>query len=128
LSQIRATFGVTIAAAGLLVTVFTAGYTLASPIIGGLTDRLGRRAVLYTGILLFIVFEAVSAWAPNFAVLLAARAISGLAAAAISPLLTTQATRGGSNSTIMCQDIAMTLGWPLRLVVSRTTGPGSSNR
>jgi predicted MFS family arabinose efflux permease len=85
LSQIRATFGVTLAAAGLLVTVFTAGYTLASPIIGGLTDRLGRRAVLYTGILLFIVFEAVSAWAPNFAVLLAGRAISGLAAAAISP-------------------------------------------
>jgi multidrug resistance protein len=85
LSQIRATFSVTLAAAGLLVTVFTAGYTLASPIIGGLTDRLGRRAVLYTGILLFIVFEAVTAWAPNFTVLLAGRPLSGLAAAAISP-------------------------------------------
>ena len=76
---------VTLAAAGLLVTVFTAGYTLASPFIGGLTDRLGRRAVLYAGLLSFIVFEAVSAWAPNFTVLLVGRAITGIAAAAISP-------------------------------------------
>lgn len=85
LPGIRTTFGVTLAAAGLLVTVFTAGYTLASPLIGGLTDRVGRRAVLYAGLLSFIVFEAVSAWAPNFAVLLVGRAMTGIAAAAISP-------------------------------------------
>jgi hypothetical protein len=42
-------------------------------------------------------------------------------------LLTTQATCGGSNSTIMCQDMVMTLARPLRTVVSNTTGPGSSN-
>jgi hypothetical protein len=42
-------------------------------------------------------------------------------------LLTTQATSGGSNSTIMSQDIVMTLARPLRAVVSKTTGPGSSN-
>ncbi len=85
LPGIRTTFGVTLAAAGLLVTVFTAGYTLASPLIGGLTDRVGRRAVLYAGLLSFVVFEAVSAWAPNFAVLLVGRAMTGIAAAAISP-------------------------------------------
>jgi len=85
LPGIRTTFGVTLAAAGLLVTVFTAGYTLASPFIGGLTDRVGRRAVLSAGLLSFIVFEAVSAWAPNFAVLLVGRAMTGIAAAAISP-------------------------------------------
>jgi hypothetical protein len=42
-------------------------------------------------------------------------------------LLTTQATNGGSNSTIMCQDIVMMLALPFRAVVSKTTGPGSSN-
>jgi hypothetical protein len=41
--------------------------------------------------------------------------------------LTTQATSGGSNSTIMCHDIVMTLARPLRAVVSSTTGPGSSS-
>src|ERR1019366_3152382 len=45
-----------------------------------------------------------------------------------SALLTTQATNGGSNSTIMCQDIVMMLARPLCVVVNRTTGPGSSNR
>jgi MFS transporter, DHA1 family, inner membrane transport protein len=85
LPGIRTTLGVTLAAAGLLVTVFTAGYTLASPFIGGLTDQIGRRAVLYTGLLFFIVFEAVSAWAPNFTILLVARAMTGIVAAAISP-------------------------------------------
>jgi predicted MFS family arabinose efflux permease len=85
LPGIRTTFDVTLTAAGLLVTVFTAGYTLASPLIGGLTDRLGRRAVLYGGLLFFIAFEALSAWAPNFAILFVARAVTGIAAAAISP-------------------------------------------
>jgi len=42
-------------------------------------------------------------------------------------LLTMQATSGGSNSTIMCQDMVMTLATPLRAVVSSTTGPGSSS-
>jgi hypothetical protein len=41
--------------------------------------------------------------------------------------LTTHATRGGSNSIIMCQDMVMTLACPLRDVASSTTGPGSSN-
>ncbi len=85
LPGIRSTFGVTISAAGLVVTVFIAGYTLASPLIGGLTDRIGRHAVLYGGLLSFIVFEAVSAWAPNFTVLLVGRALTGIAAAAITP-------------------------------------------
>jgi predicted MFS family arabinose efflux permease len=85
LPGIRTTFGVTLAATGLLVTVFTAGYTLASPLIGGLTDRLGRRAVLYGGLLSFIVFEAISAWAPSFSLLLIGRALTGIAAAAITP-------------------------------------------
>src|SRR5512143_3825877 len=40
-------------------------------------------------------------------------------------LLTTQPIRGGVNSIIVCHDIGMTLGRPLRAVVRRTTGPGS---
>jgi hypothetical protein len=40
-------------------------------------------------------------------------------------LLTTQAIKGGSNSTIMCQDMVMTLAADLVAVVRKTTGPGS---
>jgi predicted MFS family arabinose efflux permease len=89
LPGIRTTFGVTLAATGQLITIFTAGYTLASPFIGNLTDRLGRRVVLYGGLLFFTVFEAVSAWAPSFPVLLMGRALTGIAAAAITPTVYT---------------------------------------
>jgi len=36
-----------------------------------------------------------------------------------------QATSGGIKSTIMCQDIVMTLKRPFAVVVSSETGPGS---
>ena len=41
--------------------------------------------------------------------------------------LTTQPTSGGSNSSIVCQDIVITLATPLCDVVSSTTGPVSSS-
>ena len=85
LSGIQKTMHCTVSQAGLLVTAFTAGYMLASPLIGGLTDRLGRLVVLYVGISLFIFFEAISAWAPSYPILIVARAMSGIAAAAITP-------------------------------------------
>ena len=40
-----------------------------------------------------------------------------------SRLLTMQAIKGGSKSTIICQDIVMTLARPLCAVVNRTTAP-----
>jgi len=40
--------------------------------------------------------------------------------------LITQPTSGGSNSIIVCHDMVMMFGRPLRTVVTNTTGPGSS--
>jgi len=44
-----------------------------------------------------------------------------------SRLLTTQPTSGGSNSIMVCHDIAMALMRPLCAVLSSSTGPGSSS-
>jgi hypothetical protein len=54
-------------------------------------------------------------------------AVARNAAKLWSAELTIQATSGGLNSTIMCHDMVMTLLRPPWAVVSRTTGPGSSN-
>jgi hypothetical protein len=43
-------------------------------------------------------------------------------------LLITQPTIGGSNSIIVCHDMVMMFARPLRVVVTSTTGPGSSSR
>jgi predicted MFS family arabinose efflux permease len=85
LPGIQNTLHCTVSQAGLVVTAFTAGYALASPLIGGLADRLGRLVVLYAGTATFIIFEAISAWAPSYPILIVGRAMTGIAAAAITP-------------------------------------------
>jgi EmrB/QacA subfamily drug resistance transporter len=52
---------------------------------GRLTDVLGRRRVLLTGLVLFTGGSLLAGAAPNEGQLLAARAIQGIAAAALSP-------------------------------------------
>lgn len=43
-----------------------------------------------------------------------------------SPLLTTQASSGRSNSSMVCHDIAITFALPAQAVVNSATGPGPS--
>ncbi|MBW4717152.1 MFS transporter [Saccharothrix obliqua] len=52
---------------------------------GAAGDRFGRKGVLLTGLVLFAVGAAVSAAAPNAAVLLVGRAVTGIGAAAVLP-------------------------------------------
>jgi DHA2 family methylenomycin A resistance protein-like MFS transporter len=60
---------------------------LAATLLGGgwLTDRLGARRLLITGLAVFAMASVVCASAPTWAVLLAGRAAQGLGAAAMLP-------------------------------------------
>ncbi|MEW2453750.1 MFS transporter [Streptomyces albus] len=78
-------YGVSAATAGNSVTVFSLAYMAGAPLAGALADRLGRRAVLIAGLLLFGVANAATGLSPDFAVLLAARVVAGLAASSITP-------------------------------------------
>jgi EmrB/QacA subfamily drug resistance transporter len=64
------------------------GLTFAAGIItaAALGDRLGRRGVYVAGLLLFAVASATCALAPGAGLLIAARAVQGLGAAAVTPL------------------------------------------
>jgi EmrB/QacA subfamily drug resistance transporter len=64
------------------------GLTFAAGIISAaaLGDRLGRRRVYMAGLVLFTVASAVCALAPTASTLIAARAVQGLGAAAVTPL------------------------------------------
>src|SRR5262249_3514166 len=65
-------------------------YVLASAALvitaAALGDRLGRRRVFATGLILFTMASAACALSPNAAILIAARAIQGIGAATIMPL------------------------------------------
>ncbi len=70
------------------------GLTFAAGIVtaAALGDRLGRRRVYVAGLLLFTVASAACALAPTAAALIAARAVQGVGAAAVTPLSLTIAT------------------------------------
>jgi EmrB/QacA subfamily drug resistance transporter len=70
------------------------GLTFAAGIVtaAALGDRLGRRLIYVAGLLLFTVASAACALAPTAAALIAARAVQGLGAAAVTPLSLTIAT------------------------------------
>jgi DHA1 family bicyclomycin/chloramphenicol resistance-like MFS transporter len=68
--------------AQLLVYVYMIGFAVTQLAFGPLSDILGRRPVLMGGLALYAVGSILALLAPSFAVLLAARAVQGLGAAA----------------------------------------------
>lgn len=73
------------AAAGLSVTAFSATYMVAAPFLGQIADRIGRRRMLTCCLVGFAAANVMTAAAPSFAWLLAARIIAGATTAGVSP-------------------------------------------
>lgn len=63
---------------GLLLSSYAIMQFVFSPIIGGLSDRFGRRPILLTTLALLGVDYAIMAWAPDLVWLFVARIISGI--------------------------------------------------
>ncbi|MHA7900222.1 MAG: TCR/Tet family MFS transporter [Henriciella sp.] len=64
--------------AGLLLTTFAIMQFICAPILGGLSDRFGRRPVLLLALLGFAIDSFIMAWAPTLTWLFIARIISGV--------------------------------------------------
>lgn len=67
--------------AGLLLTTFAIMQFLFAPILGGLSDRFGRRPVLLIALLGFAIDSFIMAWAPSLTWLFVARLVSGICGA-----------------------------------------------
>jgi DHA1 family bicyclomycin/chloramphenicol resistance-like MFS transporter len=65
----------------LVITVYLLGFGVAQLAYGPLSDRFGRKRLLVGGLFLYAVFAAAAGVAGSFALLLAARAMQGVAAA-----------------------------------------------
>lgn len=75
---------ITIERAGLLVVVYSAGAAIASFVAGALSDYFGRRRFLQGGMALFAVASGLAWQSSTFRGLIAARALTGLAAGTLS--------------------------------------------
>ena len=85
LAPIVAAFGVTNAAGAWLVLLYLAVITSLQPAAGKLGDRFGHRYIFIGGLLLFAGASVLAALAPSYGLLILARALQGLAGAALAP-------------------------------------------
>ena len=67
------------------ISLFTMAQAISLPVLGQLSDRVGRRAVFVGGIAMFGAASIACAVAPHVAVLIAARAVQGAAAGSLLP-------------------------------------------
>lgn len=64
-----------------VVTAYLLGFGVTQIIYGPLSDRFGRRPVLFVGVAIYVVFSLASAFAWSFESLMAARVMQGVGAA-----------------------------------------------
>ncbi|MGW6152393.1 MFS transporter [Streptomyces sp. NPDC055144] len=69
---------ISIPSAGHLVSAYALGVVIGAPLLAALTARMPRRRVLVALMVLFVAGNAVSAAAPDYRLLMAARFVSGL--------------------------------------------------
>jgi EmrB/QacA subfamily drug resistance transporter len=86
LPSIRVDFGATLGSLGWTVNAYTLAFAVLLLPAAALGDRLGRRRVFASGLVVFTLASAAAALAPSAAALIAARALQGAGAAAVMPL------------------------------------------
>lgn len=87
LRSIAADFGRPLSAAVLCVGAFALTLAVAMPFVGWLGDRWGQGRVLSGSVTLMLLAQVLAALAPSLPVLIALRALQGLACSAIPPMV-----------------------------------------
>jgi DHA1 family bicyclomycin/chloramphenicol resistance-like MFS transporter len=70
----------------LVITAYLIGFGIPQIVYGPLADRYGRKPVLLFGCCVYVAFSALAAFAPSFELLILARALQGMGAAATRAL------------------------------------------
>ncbi|MDQ8702169.1 MFS transporter [Streptomyces sp. LHD-70] len=86
--------GVSVAAAGQLVTVFAVVYAVGAPTLSVVSERFPKRTVLIVGLSLFVVANVAAALAPGYWTLMVARVLAALCAAVVASAAFTTAAAG----------------------------------
>jgi predicted MFS family arabinose efflux permease len=84
--QIADGLSVEIAMAALLSTAFALPYAIVQPVLGALADMMSKTRLMTVCLILLVLSALVSALAPNYTVLMASRAVAGIAAGGVFPI------------------------------------------
>jgi len=84
--QIAGGLSVDIATAALLSTAFALPYAVVQPVLGALADMMSKTRLMTICLVLLVISAVVSAFAPNYTVLMASRVVAGVAAGGVFPI------------------------------------------
>ncbi|MFE9453453.1 MFS transporter [Streptomyces sp. NPDC006739] len=98
LPEIATDVQVSVARAGLLITVFAVGMVVGAPLMAMLTLRLSRRWTLILALAVFAVGHVIAALGSSFALLLAARFLTALATGAFWAVANVVAARAAGSA------------------------------
>lgn len=121
---------VSTAVASLLISTYALAYAVTSPFFGAVADRAGRRRVVLAGVVVFALGTALTGFAHGFGVALATRAVAGMGAGAIMPVVfgevssrSTSRTRGANIGLVMAlMPMSTVLGVPLGTLLAAAAG------
>ncbi|ULL15142.1 MFS transporter [Paenibacillus sp. H1-7] len=130
LPNVAADLGVSISAAGQLITMYALGVAVGAPILTVLTHKIPQKKLLVFLMLLFIAGNILSVAAPNYTVLMGARLITALThgtffgvGAVIASKLVSPDKQAGAVSIMMAGlTIANIIGVPLGTFIGQHLG------
>jgi predicted MFS family arabinose efflux permease len=130
LPSLAADLGVSVAAAGQVVTAFAVTFAVGSPILAALTGHLPRERLILWVLWVFTLANLLCAVAPSYAVLLVGRVVAGGCAGICTPLAYVLATgiaapqrRGAALATVAIGTTsAMVFGVPLGTWIGHLMG------
>ncbi len=126
LDIVAADVGVSVAAAGQLITVFSLAYAFGTPVLMALTARMERRKLMLVALALFFLGNAMAVFTTGFAMLLVSRIVLALSTGVFIVVALTVASKiaqpgkqGSAIATvIMGFSVALIVGVPIGRVVA----------
>ncbi|WP_334074458.1 MFS transporter [Paenibacillus sp. A14] len=130
LDKIAEDLGITISAAGQLITIFSLVYALGTPIVMAVTSRMDRKKLILYGLGLFVAANVLAFLLPGYGLFVLARAIMALGAGTvvvtalnIAAKIAPAGKQGSAIATvIMGFTASLIIGVPLGRIVADTMG------
>lgn len=93
LDQIATDLGITVSAAGQLITIFSVAFAISAPILMNVTARFERKKLYLFFLLVFLLSNLIVAFSSDYGALMAARALSAASGSLIIVLSVTIASK-----------------------------------
>ncbi|GAA3700582.1 MFS transporter [Nonomuraea antimicrobica] len=130
LPPISADLGVSLPAAGQLMTVFALSYAVLSPVLAALTVRMSRRTLLVLAMSVFVAGNVLTALAPTYTLVMVTRVVAAAGAAMFTPTssavaseLSTPERRGRALALVMGGvSVSSAIGVPLGTWLGEAAG------